>query len=259
MSDRYQLRHQDYRMNVGTVPAGETVHAVTLQLDTDADFVLRGRAIHLRPPLAGPVDQSQLDNYYDRYTGPDENYFAQNVTRFAAENRNYGQYGQFLPVRTPVLYPRGGVIQADVYNAGDTDMEGVEIYFRGSKIFAPGVLPCATYPARFSPMHFDYMASPYRGTAAYNPGVVQFAAQESRFNLVQNIASDADFVCRFIQVGSWMTATGSVNIAPPPQYFQLYVQFFDATGKYYSNLPVHADTCFGVNEMDLEPGPVRAR
>lgn len=252
MPDRYELRHQDYRLNVGTVLAGQTVRSATLQLDNDAAFILRGRAIHIRPiPDATGVLANDPATYYDRYTGPDGDYYSQDVTQFALENRNLGKFGQFLPVRVPVVYPPGGSIQADVTNTGLADMVGVEIYFRGSKIFAPGVLGCETYPPRLSPQPFDYVASPQVGFVGFNQGCSQLDVQESRFNLVQNIASDADFVCRKISIGSWAAASGLISNVPPSMYFQLYVQFMDWSGKPYSNLPVHADTCFGVNECDI--------
>ena len=255
MADRYQLRHQDYLMRVGTVPAGQTVRGVSLQLDTDAAFVLRGRAVHIQPPAAtGQVDQLRLVSYFDRYTGPDEQYFSQAVTRFGAENRNFGQFGQFLPVRTPVVYPPGGTIQADVFNGGANDINGVEIYFRGSKIFAPGSLSCETYPTRFSPMPFDYVMSPLPGLPGYNPGVAQIQVQDDpRYNVVQNIASDADFVLRSLSIGAWGTLACPGPL-PSQLFFQLYVQLKDQQGKPYSNLPVHADTCFGVNNSNWGGG-----
>ena len=226
--DKFQLRHFDYMLPVGTLAAGQRINALVLNLDTDSSFILRGRAAHCQsatPMFAGQVG---LFNLLDRYTGPDEEYLAQDVTRFSNENLFMGQYGSPLPVRPPVIYPPGGVIVVDAYNDGANPIAGLELYFRGSKIFAPGVLECHTYPEKMS-------SNPY----TYNQLISQLAVSETRPNTVKNIQPDADFVLRAMTIGSMSPA------ARGPQYFQVWVTVRDWDGRAYSNLPVHVDACFG--------------
>ena len=239
MPDAVQLRHQDYRLDVGAIKAGQTVSTV-LQLDNDAGFVLRGRALHILPTVAVP-NQSLLGGYFDRISGPDREYMAQQAVRFANENADFGQFGQFLPVRQPIYYPPGGVIQVECFNGGLVDMAGVECYFRGSKVFQPGILPCLTIPKGLISTEPFWL----------NGFIPQMPVQSQILNNICRAQSDSDFIIRAINAGSWGLADTQAN--NQPQYFQLYVQFKDATGKTYSNLPVHVDVCFGALGSILSP------
>src|SRR5262249_25039329 len=92
----------------------------------------------------------------------------------ALENPTFGQYGSPLPVRPPMIYPPGGTIQANIQNDGDVDLDGLELYFRGSKIFQPGILPCLTYPDKFSTNWYTYNAprpDPNRSRVLPTPGI----------------------------------------------------------------------------------------
>jgi hypothetical protein len=233
MPDKVQLRHQDYLIQVGTVQPGQTVNQ-KLILDNDAGFLARGRAIHLTPPAVA-TGQSQLENYFDRFVGPDQEYYSDAPTRFYNENANFGQFGNFLPIRQPVYYPPGGTIEVEVTNNDPGVMTGVEAYFRGSKVFRPGALPCIGYPpGKISPFPFLF------------PDSVSIAnsAQPLLNNSIQ-AQSDSDFIIRAINMGCFAGVTPGSGGGAQTGYIQLYVQFKDAIGKYYSNLPVHVDTCFG--------------
>lgn len=223
-----QLRHFDYLLSVGTIPAGQSIKQIPLVLDYDADFVLRSRVVHCQSLVAGLPGQSALANYFDRITGPDSGeYLSQSVVRFQNENQDYGQYGSPLPVRPPVIYPRGGTIMLDVQNTGNSDLSGVEVYFRGSKMYAPGVLPCYTYPENCSPFPFIY------------GGAVRIGQQAQLTNNQVLVKNESDFVCRSLTIGS-MNLSNALA-----QYFQLYIQLRDQDNRPYSNLPVHVDACFG--------------
>jgi hypothetical protein len=220
----------------------------TLTLDNDAGFILRGRAVHTMPRTGGfrpnpNPNSGLLAGYFDRFTGPDSEYTAQQAVRFSNENADLGQFGQFLPVRQPVYYPPGGAIQVEVTNNDPSfDYLGLEVYFRGSKVYQPGILPCLTYPA---------------GKISTEPFILGglVAGLPITGTMLNNICqaqSDSDMVIRAINIGSWGVAdqSGANN---QPQYFQLYVQFKDSTGKTYSNLPVHVDVCFGGMGSILSP------
>jgi hypothetical protein len=232
MSDRVQLRHFDYLLPIGSLAAGASARALTLQLDNDSSFILRSRAVHIKAPTSDRNrEQSDLINYFDRFTGPDNNYFSQAVTRFSSQNPDFGQFGSPLIVRPPVIYPPGGVIQIDVTNNDSHDYTGLEVYFRGSKMFAPGILPCLTYPEKFSALQFYY---PQQVTAV--------AKLDNRPDNVLTVDADADTVLRSLTIGSFggLTSPAKLN-----KYYQVYIHLKDQDGRFYSNLPVHVDTCFG--------------
>lgn len=234
MNPNVQLRHFDYVLQVGTLPAGATLTEVPLQLDLDADFILRRRAVHYQSTTPGLAGQQALTNYFDRMAGPDSgDYMSQALLRFANENPDFGQYGSGLPVRPPVVYPRGGTITVDVQNQGDTDLPGLELYFMGQKMYRPGELPCRTYPDSISPLPFIYPATSFVNGLEVN--YVTLAQQQTLRLLLRNVKNDADFAMR------WMTI-GSMNLGNSrSQYYQCYIQLKDQDEKPYSNLPVHVD------------------
>ena len=233
MPDKVQLRHQDYMIQVGTVQPGQTVTQKVV-LDNDSGFLARGRAIHLTPPAVA-TGQSQLANYFDRFMGPDLEYFSDLPTRFYNENANFGQFGNFLTIRQPVYYPPGGTIQVEVTNNDLNAMTGVEVYFRGSKVFQPGVLPCVGYPpGKISPFPFMFPVF-----------VASLGISQNMLNNSIAAQPDSDFVIRAINMGCFAGVTPGTGGGAQTGYVQLYVQFRDALGMAYSNLPVHADTCFG--------------
>lgn len=224
-----QKRHQDYLLSIGTLAAGQSIEQIPLQLDMDADFMLTSRAVHIQSFTAGAAGQQPLVNYFDRIAGPDGGqYLSQSVTRFSNENPDFGQFGSPLPLRPPVIYPRGGNIMVDVANNGPTDFSGLEVYLRGYKVYAPGVLPCNVMPATCSPLPFIY------------PGLVsQLGQQANSYQNKMQVKNDADFILRSLSIGSMNTANALA------QYYQLYIWLYDQNGKYYSNQPVHVDACFG--------------
>lgn len=238
-----QLRHFDYVLQLGTLPAGESILAAPLQLDLDADFILRGRAVHYQSFTPGLAGQAALTNYFDRITGPDSGeYLSQALLRFANECPTFGQYGNPLPVRQPIIYPRGGQITVDVQNQGDTDLTNLMLYFRGQKIYRPGQLDCYTYPDKCSTLPFIYPGYSYSMNSAgsqFRNNFVTLAQDQQILLNKLDIANDADFVLRQLTIGS-------MNLDNPlSQYYQCFIQLRDSNEKAYSNLPVHVDVCFG--------------
>lgn len=229
-----QLRHFDYVLQVGTLPAGAELIGVPLQLDLDADFLLRRRALHYQSTTPGLAGQQALTNYFDRMAGPDSgDYMSQAMLRFANENPDFGLFGSGLPVRPPVLYPRGGTITVDVQNQGNTDLTNLELYFMGNKVYRPGELPCNTYPDKISGLPFIYPG--YSFVNGQQVNYVTLAQQQTIRLQMMNVKSDADLALRSLQIGSMNLGT------PLAQYYQCYIQLRDQDEKPYSNLPVHVD------------------
>lgn len=242
MGDNFQLRHFDYVLQVPSLPAGDQVR-LPLNLDTDSSFILRGRAIHTQtatPNLAGQT--VALTNYFDRFTGPDNDDLADGLTRFSQESRILGQYGLALPVRPPMIYPPGGTIYVDILNGGGDDYTNLEVYFRGQKIFAPGVLPCYTYPERFYARPAwagaQGWTSPGSTSVTLTPSGQGSVVRDNRFQA----SSFADFVARTLSIGSFDPATFPDGTGI---YREVHIQLKDMDGRTYSNVPVHVDVCFG--------------
>ena len=236
MADQFQFRHHDYVLQVPSYPGGQVVR-YSLQLDTDSSFILRGRAIHTQTtqtaiagsvptPLANQV--AALNQYTDRITGPDSNDLSDGLVNFYFQSAILGQYGLPLPVRAPLLYPPGCTLFVDVYNP--TALTNLEIYFRGQKIFQPGVLPCNTYPpsAFIRPRWFT----------TFETLVV---APPPSLNNSLMIDSFADFALRTLSIGAYPGNSGF----GAHSYNQVWIQLRDQNGRAYSNVPVHVDVCFG--------------
>jgi hypothetical protein len=207
---------------------------VSITLETDSSFMLRSRAIHIQSTTARLAGQSTLNAYLDQYTGPDGEYLSQGLTRFSNENETFGQYGSPLPVRPPMIYPPGGTIQLNIQNDGLTDFAGLEIYFRGSKLFAPGVLPCLTYPDKFSTNWYIY-----NGPRPNSPTLTMSQKSKLPDNILQ-IQGDSDFVLRALSIGSMAPVNDATQT-----YRQVWITLRDGDGRAYSNLPVHVDVCYG--------------
>lgn len=232
MADKFQLRHFDYMLSIPTLAAGDQ-QRLPLVLDTDSSFILRGRAAHAQSDTVGFGGQTAvLADYFDRFTGPDQDDLADGLTRFINQSPNLGQFGIPLPVRPPVIYPPGSTIYVDVQNQGVSDLTNLEVYFRGQKIFAPGVLPCYTYPAAF-------FTRPFR----FPETISQLDTTDNRLNNQFRVNSYADFVLRSLSIGS----IGPVPAEgfPSENYLQVYILLKDMDGRTYSNVPVHVDVCYG--------------
>ncbi len=244
MSDTFQFRHYDYVLPIASLAAGEQKR-LPLQIETDSSFILRGRAVHVRTDVAGYEGQAlALADYFDRFTGPDNDDLADGLTRFYAQSRILGQYGLFLPVREPVIYPAGSTMYVDVLNNGSTDLERLELYFRGQKVFAPGVLPCFTYPEKMITRPYDIPIS------------VNLPMCAVRRDQRMQVPSWADFVFRSLSIGAFDPVAEPGD--PANLYYQVYVQLKDPDGRTYSNLPVHVDTAYGA-AGSLQAGATQAQ
>lgn len=233
-----QLRHFVYVLKFPLLKAGATIEGAPMIMDLDADFILRGRAVHIQSTSPGLAGQSDLNNYFDRITGPDSgDYLSQAMLRFANECPTFGQYGNPLPVRQPIVYPRGGQITIDVQNQGADDYTNLEVYFIGQKVYRPGQIPCATYPESVSPLPFIYPGYGYVNGQQTN--YIQLQQQDQVLLNKLNVLNDADFVVRSISIGSMNLGNAAA------QYFQCYIQLRDSDEKAFSNLPVHVDVMYG--------------
>lgn len=225
MNPQFQQRHQDYVLNLPTLAPGAVLTGIPLVLDPDAPFVLRSRAVRL--PYDSSRRQAGLQFLSMRYTGPNNDYRQQALIPQSAEMVYFGQMGNPKPVWPNVQYPASGTILVDIQNTSPSvTLSGVQVFFRGVKLFPYGSLSVYTYPKRCALQPFIYPQ-----TVANLP-VTQPA---NTLQQIFQVKPDADFVLRSVQAGN--------AVAPLP--FECFIQFLDENLKPYSNAPIHLDLFAG--------------
>ena len=225
-SNEFQERHYDYVLSGPSLAAGQIVQGLPLQLDPDAPFELRSRALRV-PYDTLTQTQAALQGVSLRYTDAAGDYLSQGLVPQALEMAYFGQGGNPKPVYPPQRYPAQGVIKVDVKNNNSTTLTGLTLYFRGVKLFKWGQRPLHTYPPKFTPLPFTY---PVLATAL----PVTTPTQGLRYTFT--CRADADFVLRALQAG--------INGAAPSTW-EVFLTLRDADLYPYSNAPVHLDVLCG--------------
>lgn len=248
MRPPYQERHFDYVLGpnqdarLASVVAGQEILGITLQLEHDAPFILRGRAMRVQyNTLAGRV-QTGLNNVSMRYTGPLRDYRSQGYIPQGLLMPYGGQGGAWKPLAHQILYPQGGVIQVDLVNTGTTTLTNLTFYWRGVKLFPWGINPSYTYPEKCRLLPFVYPIAPITASNPY--GVVQNLLVNEytgaggigpRLRQQFKCQNDADFVLRYAQAGPTFVPLG----------LEIGVKLRDENEKPFSNDYVHYETLFG--------------
>lgn len=219
-------RHQDYVMSLGTIAPGQLLQGFTLKLDPDAPFVLR--AIAVRCQYDAVRHQAGLQNLALRYTGQGLDYKQQAMIPVGLNMVYFGQQGNPKVIAPSIQYPQNGVITVDLQNQGSTTLTNVQLFFRGVKLFAPGVTRDQTYPRRMSTRPWTY-CSVQSGTIAQ---AVPTNTSSQGTQYIFRPQPDSDFVLRSI---SW----GPVQASQQP--YEIFMTLQDVDNKAYSNAPVHLD------------------
>ena len=229
-----QQRHFDYVLGpnqdarLASVAAGATVKDINLQLDTDAPFLLRGRAVRQAYTVGSPPTQVGLQFLKMRWTGPQKDYRQQAYVPVAAEMAYFGQVGNFKPEYPNVQYPAGRVLTVDLQNIGANPITNLMMFFRGVKLYPWGTVPAYKYPPKFAGLAFNYQI-PVEG----------LGVSEYRPDQVFTVKQDADFVLRGGQ------ATAPFNIGGTEQFSEVFIQLMDFNKKPYSNDFIPLDILFG--------------
>lgn len=224
-----QERHQDYVYTAPTLPGGALI-TDQFRLDPDAPFLLRGLAARI--PYTANGTQDGLQYVSMRYSGPQQDYKADVPIPLALQMPYYGQVGNPLGRYPQVRYPGSGIISIDLINNGAAPLVGLQLFFRGVKLFQPGIVSNYTYPAQFARPPLPYIYS----LAHPNTVIPLLGVTETRLNQIWTCDNDADFVLRGGQAG------GRAFVAST---YEVFLTFKDERGKPYSNAPVHADVLFG--------------
>ena len=232
-------RHHDYILQIPSLPSGSSALSQPIPIDTDAPFQVRARGLHIAPPTA-TRSQANVQNLRFRYKNAAGEYLSSIPVKTPQDfAMAFGQGGNYRPVYPQQNYPPGGSIEVDVFNDGP-DITNLQVIFRGVKLFRDGAFPNPTYPPRCTAREFVYQTG--KGTSTDAP-LILATTSELRQQMF-NINSDADFVLRAGQAGSW-TSSGAAGLYSTFGYTELYVQLFDANLKPYSNVPIHIDWLFG--------------
>ena len=245
-------RHQDYILNVASIPAGQSIVNYPLPIETDAPFLARGRGLHIAPP---PATRSQGDvfNLRFRFRNAAGEYLSSAPIQAAQDFAfAFGQNAQYRPIYPQQVYPPGGNIVVDVYNDGLDDITNLQVIFRGVKLYKDGQIPAPTYPAQCRVMDFTYQTG--KGTPTDAALILQPSGDGSELRQIPLvIQADADFVLRAGQAGLW-TSSGAGGTYSTFGYTELFVQLFDGDLKPYSNAPIHIDWLFGNAGGSALPG-----
>jgi hypothetical protein len=241
MTPELVQRHQDYVLGpnqdgrLASIAAGASME-LQLPLDSDAPFVLRGRA--MRVQYDANRYQTGLNHLLMKWAGPDRNYRSQDFIRQSLLGPYFGQLGNPIPVWPNVLYPRQSVIRVALKNDGAAALTNLTLYFRGVKLFAPGAVKSPTYPPKFGSLAFIFpqtITTLPVTCGAFTGGTSPPIRQVLLTKLAKPIA-DADFVIRATQAGLPFSTT-PVN--------EVFIKFLDEDEKPYSNDAVHVDVMCG--------------
>lgn len=212
-------RHQDYQLNIPTLPAGG-LQGVELRLDSDAAFACRwvkqrftpgapsgGWAYRFRCPSGAYNSDTHITDIFGRGT----------------LTRGYPKYPQ-------MVYPADGAIVIDVSNVTGVQQTNVKLLFRGSKLFPDGTAVDSTYPQQCSMIPQILPVQILNIPQNTGSGIL---------NTQINTQADWDFAMRYANADPFKFTGGNGT------YDQLYAQLKDRNQKPYSNVPIHIDDLFG--------------
>jgi len=212
-------RHQDYQLNIPTLPAGGLAN-VELLLDSDAAFA--ARLVKQRYTPGAPSG-----GWAYRFRAPSGGYES-NAHRFDTFGR--GTLLEGNPLYPQMIYPANGSIVVDIKNVTGVQQTNVKLLFRGSKLYPDGSMPAPTYPAVCSILPQVLPVQVLNIPQNTGAGIL---------NNQINAQIDWDFALRYANADPFSPTGGNGT------YDQLYVQLKDQTQKPFSNVPIHIDDLFG--------------
>ena len=218
-------RHQDYLLNVPSVPAGGVIQ-VPLRMDTDAPFAAR------------LVKSRNIGLNGWRFTTPRRAYQSNQLRTDWIVPAVHGQ-GPY-PSRGSLVYPEliyapNSTIDVDMGNTTGEPIANMQLLFRGSKLFTDGTQWAPTYPEKMAILPYVY------------PVIVPIPAVGQVLNNILQIQNDADFVFRYGFCDAFTLGVDGGPIVPDGSntFTNVTVQLRDENGKFYSNVPINVNDLFG--------------
>src|SRR5258707_297237 len=144
MTGGLQQRHFDYVLGpnqdsrLKSVAAGAVLTEVLLETDSDAPFVLTGKAV--RHAYTSTLNQANLAGLKTRWTGPTRDYRQQGYILESLQCAYYGQFGNPKPIVPGIVYPPRSILMLDLINTGANTITNLSFYFRGFKLFPMGAV-----------------------------------------------------------------------------------------------------------------------
>jgi hypothetical protein len=233
-------RHQDYVLGpnqdgrLASVTAGQSFSTV-LELDPDAPFLMRSRAMRVRYSADGRT-QTGLNHLLMRWSGPNRDFRSQHVVRQSLYGPYFGQIGNPIPVYPQVFYPRQSSINIELVNDGASTLTNLTFYFRGVKLFNPGSVKAYTYPQDMGLLPFVYPQAKRDNAGVLTPIINDFPVNGGPTRYTFRVKPDADFVFRGGQSGD--------NFDTHPAN-EIFIRLRDEDEKPYSNDFVHMDMIWG--------------
>ncbi len=252
MTPGLQARHFDYVLGpnqdsrLASVASGANITGIVLQLDTDAPFVLTGRAVRCSYGTdTGTFGQGAgLVGLRTRWSGPNRDYRQQSQkAAYVLESLQsawFGQRGNPKPIVPPVMYPAGSVLMVDLKQYTTNPYSGLgtafpiinlTFFFRGYKLYPEGTVTAYTYPKRMASQTF-----------AYPVPVTSLGINEIRRNQIFIVKPDADFGLRGGQ--SFVPSPGSLKLA------EVGIILRDFNKQPYSSDFMPLDVLFGSSPND---------
>jgi hypothetical protein len=214
----------DYVYQLAALTPGQAFvdGAAVLQLDAEAPFAMRGRAIYSE---GGSAHQASTLNVLTRFQQAQSRFVSNKAWPASIDMMFAGYNGIFSPVHPQLIFPAGGIIQQSISNPStNASLTNFMLIYRGVKIFPPGGALVRKLPNVRVKIE----------TRSYSQTVVINAVQTiSRIPF--NVGTDSDFILRAIQVGTQSS----------PRYSSLLIQLRDSQQKPYSSLPIPIDYLCG--------------
>ena len=217
--------NQDARLS--SVAAGATIDELKLNTDSDAPFVMTGRAVSCA--YTSSLNQVALAGLQTRWAGPAKDYRGELLLESLAM-AYYGQGGNPKPIAPPPTYPAASPILVDCRNVGAGSITNLTYYFFGYKLYPWGSVVGYSYPQK--PRQSQTQ------TFAYPVLVSSLGVSEYRPGQIFSVKDDADFVIRAGQ-GPTIFSTGGRTFA------EVGIILRDFDKKPYMNDFVRLDVLWG--------------
>jgi len=247
---RFQERHHDYVLGpnqdarLASVAAGAVITDIELQLDPDAPFVLRSRAV--RQKYTSTLTQGGLSLLKTKWTGPQRGDFRQqDYILESLQMAYYGQAGNPKPVRPSITYPANGILAINLINTSSSALTNLTFFWRGVKLFPWGSVPAYRYPPAMKGLTFSYPV-PIK-TLGVSEKRTNLIFQPGMDNSTGITKPDSDFVLRAGQADPpFQNAGESIR-----QFAEVGIRLYDWNKKPYSNDFVPLDVIFGSGNFPL--------
>jgi hypothetical protein len=232
-------RMQIYRLGVPDIPAGGSVIALPLKLDSDAPF--SARAISFVGADGGVAGQEMLTGV--RWKAPggyrQSGFIPAGVMCPFCGSPTLGNGSAWAPIYPEVTWRESATIEVDVNNPAGTPLTGMAVLFRGVKSFPDSSqIPGASqYPQRCSSLPYDL------------PRYLQLPEVGALDNIALNAPPTGSLVVR----GAVLSVSSKLASTAGEAWVNLKCQIQDRNHKPYMNDDIEAGWLFGNNVTCLQP------